>query len=87
MTLRMYADRKGLPLEDVEVRLTQQKIHAADCEECETQEGKVDRIEKTIRVTGDLTQEQKNKLYEIAEKCPVNRTLKSEISIISKHID
>ncbi len=85
MTMRMYADRKKIPLESVDVLLSHDKIHAVDCESCETQSGKIDRIVKSIRVSGDLTPENKHKLYEIAEKCPVNRTLKAEIFIESHH--
>jgi uncharacterized OsmC-like protein/alpha-beta hydrolase superfamily lysophospholipase len=81
MTLRLYADRKGLPLERVAVRLTHAKIHAADCETCETKEGMLDRIDKEIVVAGALDEEARARLLEIAEKCPVNRTLKSEIEI------
>ena len=83
MTLRMYADRKGWPLEKVQVRLSHGKIHAKDCEECETQKGKVDRIEREIMITGDLDDEQRTRLFEIADKCPVHRTLTSEINIVT----
>ncbi len=81
MTLRMYADRKGLQLRRVEVELAHDKIHAADCEDCETQSGKVDRIRRSIRLEGDLGEEQRKKLLEIADKCPVHRTLHSEVKI------
>jgi len=81
MTLRMYADLKALPLERVSVRLSHSRIHAADCESCETKEGMLDRIDKDITVTGRLDENDRAKLLEIAEKCPVNRTLKSEIDI------
>jgi uncharacterized OsmC-like protein/alpha-beta hydrolase superfamily lysophospholipase len=81
MTLRLYADRKGLPLDRVAVRLTHDKIHAADCETCETKEGMLDRIDKEIVVAGKLDDAERARLLEIAEKCPVNRTLKSEIEI------
>ena len=81
MTLRLYAERKGLPLERVAVKLTHDKIHAADCETCETKEGMLDRIDKEITVTGKLDDAERARLLEIAEKCPVNRTLKSEIDI------
>jgi uncharacterized OsmC-like protein/alpha-beta hydrolase superfamily lysophospholipase len=81
MTLRLYADRKGLPLKRVAVRLTHNRIHAADCETCETKEGMLDRIDKDIVVEGPLDAEARTRLLEIAEKCPVNRTLKSEIDI------
>ncbi|PQJ35857.1 osmotically inducible protein C [Salinibacter sp. 10B] len=83
MTLRMYADRKGWPLEEACVRLSHEKVHADDCEHCDQAEGKVDRIEREIDVKGDLTQEQRQRLLEIANKCPVHRTLHSEIDVQS----
>ena len=81
MTLRLYAERKGLPLERVTVRLAHAKIHAADCEACETTEGMLDRIERAITLSGPLDNEQRARLLEIADKCPVHRTLTSEIEI------
>ena len=81
MTIRLYADLKKLPLTRVAVRLTHDKIHAADCENCETKEGKIDRIEREITLEGDLSAEQRAKLLEIADKCPVHRTLHCEIDI------
>lgn len=81
MTLRMYADRKGWPLESVTVRLEHQKIYARDCESCETENGKLDRIGPDIELEGDLEEGQREKLLEIAEKCPVHQTLTSEIAI------
>jgi uncharacterized OsmC-like protein/fermentation-respiration switch protein FrsA (DUF1100 family) len=81
MTLRLYAERKALPLERVTVRLSQAKIHAVDCEECETKEGMIDRIERAISLTGKLDEEQRRRLLEIADKCPVHRTLTSEVDI------
>ncbi len=81
MTLRLYADRKQLPLERVSVRLRHSRIHAEDCESCETKEGMLDRIDKDITVAGPLDEDARARLLEIAEKCPVNRTLKSEIDI------
>ena len=81
MTLRMYAERKALPLARVSVRLRHSKIHAKDCAECETREGRIDRIERTIALEGALDDEQRARLMEIADKCPVHRTLKSEIDI------
>lgn len=81
MTLQLYARHKGFPLEKVEVSLRHERIHAKDCDDCETQEGKVDRIERYIAVTGPLTDQQKARLLEIAQRCPVHRTLTSEISI------
>ena len=81
MTLQMYARRKEWPLEKVEVSLRHGRIYAKDCEECETKEGQITRIERYISVTGPLSDEQKNRLLEIAQRCPVHRTLRSEISI------
>jgi uncharacterized OsmC-like protein len=84
MTLALYARRKQWPLEAVEVRLRHSKIHAVDCEECETKEGRLDRIDTEIALTGALDAEQRARLLEIAEKCPVHRTLTSEINIRSR---
>jgi uncharacterized OsmC-like protein/alpha-beta hydrolase superfamily lysophospholipase len=81
MTLRLYAERKALPLARVTVRLTHAKIHAADCEACETEEGMIDRIDRTITLDGELDEPQRARLLEIADKCPVHRTLTSEIEI------
>jgi uncharacterized OsmC-like protein/fermentation-respiration switch protein FrsA (DUF1100 family) len=81
MTLRMYAGRKQLPLERVSVRLVHTKIHARDCAECETREGKVDQIEREVALEGPLDSAQRERLLEIADKCPVHRTLRSEIRI------
>jgi uncharacterized OsmC-like protein/alpha/beta superfamily hydrolase len=81
MTLRLYADRKQLPLKRTVVRLKHSKIHATDCADCETKEGMLDRIERVITLEGDLTTEQRARLMEIADKCPVHRTLESEIDI------
>jgi putative redox protein len=81
MTLQLYARRKQWPLEKVEVSLSHDRIHAQDCEECSTTEGKITRIERYISLTGDLSDEQKNTLLEIAQRCPIHRTLTSEISI------
>lgn len=81
MTLRLYADRKGWPLDSVTVRLKHGKIYAEDCGNCETETGKIDRIEREIEVEGDLSVAQRDKLLEIADKCPVHRTLTSETVI------
>jgi len=81
MTLRMYAELKKLPLEKVSVELRHDKIHASDCAECETKEGKIDRIERVIGLQGPLGDEQRRRLLEIADKCPVHRTLHSEVLI------
>src|SRR5262249_38007703 len=77
MTVRMYADRKQWPLEKVHVSLSHARIHAEDCADCETKVGMVDRIDAEISFTGNLSAEQRSKLLEIANKCPVHRTLVS----------
>ena len=87
MTMRMYADRKSLPLELVTVTLKHNKIHAEDCAECETKEGMLDQIDRVIAMEGALDVEQRKKLMEIADKCPVHRTLKSEIHIVTRAAD
>ncbi|WP_213771397.1 alpha/beta fold hydrolase [Bradyrhizobium sp. dw_78] len=84
MTMRLYADRKSLPLERTTVTLTHSKIHAEDCAECETKAGMLDRIDRVIAMEGPLDAEQRQKLLEIADKCPVHRTLTSEIHIVTK---
>jgi uncharacterized OsmC-like protein len=81
MTIALYARRKHWPLEAVTVRLRHAKIHAADCRDCETKEGIIDRIERDIELAGPLTGEQRARLLEMAGKCPVHRTLESEIDI------
>ena len=81
MTLRLYAERKALPLDRVTVRLSHSKIYAEDCANCETKEGMLDRIDRAITLSGNLDQTQRARLMEIADKCPVHRTLTSEIEI------
>src|SRR5918995_5134616 len=81
ITVTMYAQNKTWPLQDVTVRLQHSTIHATDCAECETKEGKIDRIELDIELAGPLSSEQRSKLLEIAKKCPVHRTLTSETNI------
>jgi uncharacterized OsmC-like protein len=81
MTVGFYARRNHLPLENVTVSLWHSRIHASDCQECETRDGMVDRIEVEVELTGSLTAEQHAKLMEIAAKCPVHRSLTSEINI------
>jgi len=81
MTLRLYAQRKGWDLQHVRVRLQHSRIHADDCLECETKQGYLDRIDRKIEVTGNLDETQKRRLLEIAEHCPIHRTLESEINI------
>ena len=83
MTVRMYAELKDLPLRWVHVRLSHRKIHVQDCTDCETREGKVDEITREITLDSDLTEEQRERLLEIANRCPVHRTLTSEIKVRS----
>ena len=87
MTVTLYARRKGWPLERVTVRLRQARIHSKDCAECErTTEGYVHRIERAVTVEGDLSDEQKARLQEIAHKCPVHKTLTSEIVVADAEV-
>ena len=86
MTISFYARRKGWLLENVTVSLHHSKIHAIDCAECETKVGKIDRIEREIQLTGALTTEQRSKLMEIADRCPVHQTLTSEINIRTRAV-
>jgi len=81
MTIRLYADNKQLPLNRVTVRLSHNKIHATDCENCETKDGMIDRITRNITLEGRLDAATRKRLMEIADKCPVHRTLTSEIDI------
>lgn len=81
MTLRLYAERKALPLERVSVHLEHAKIHAADCESCETRQGQVDLIQRRISLEGDLDDAQRARMIQIADKCPVHRTLTSDVDI------
>jgi putative redox protein len=87
MTMRLYAERKSLPLERVTVTLRHSKIHAEDCAECETKTGMLDQIERVITIDGALDAEQRTKLMEIADKCPVHRTLTSEVHILTRAAD
>lgn len=83
MTLKLYARRKQWPLESVTVHLRQSRIHSKDCQECtQDQAGFVHRIERKVSITGPLSEEQRARLQEIAHKCPVHRTLTSEIVIV-----
>ncbi len=86
MTVALYARRKGWLLQSVTVRLRHSRIHAVDCADCETKEGMLDRIERDIEFSGPLTEEQEAKLLEIADKCPVHRTLTSEIEIRTRAV-
>jgi len=87
MTMRMYADRKSLPLDRITVTLKHSKIHAEDCAECETKEGMLDQIDRVIAIEGALDADQRKRLMEIADKCPVHRTLTSEIRIVTRATD
>lgn len=84
MTLRMYADHKQLSLDAVRVEITHNKIHARDCEDCETREGKVDRFTRRLELCGTLSGEERQRLVEIADRCPVHRTLLSEVDIVTE---
>lgn len=81
MTVGLYARRKEIPLENITVSLRHSRIHAKDCEDCETKAGMLDRIDAQIELSGPLSPEQHSRLMEVAHKCPVHRTLKSEIEI------
>src|SRR2546429_9491038 len=87
MTIALYARRKQWPLTGVTVRLRHSRVHAEDCAECETRQGMLDRIESEIALDGDLTEEQRLKALEIANKCTVHRTLTSEINIRSRLLE
>jgi uncharacterized OsmC-like protein/pimeloyl-ACP methyl ester carboxylesterase len=84
MTMRLYADRKAFPLDRVTVTLAHSKIYAKDCAECETKDGMLDQIERVIKIDGAVDAEQRKRLMEIADKCPVHRTLTSEIRILTR---
>lgn len=86
MTIGYYARSRKWPLEKIVIKLRHDKIHARDCAECETKEGKIDRIEREIQLVGNLAEEQRKKLMEIADRCPVHRTLVSEINIKTRAI-
>ena len=81
MTLRLYADRKQWPLQHAQISLRHKRIYATDCAECETKAGMIDQIECVVTLEGELSTEQRERLMEIAEKCPVHRTLKSDVDI------
>ena len=83
MTLRMYADRKEWPLDETIVRLSHEKVHAEDCENCDTEQGQVDRITREIEIRGRLSDDQRERLFEIANKCPVHRPLLGDVDVRS----
>ena len=88
MTIRMYANLKKLPLEDVDIRLSHDRVHATDCSECgDEREGKVERITRVITLKGDLTEQQRQRILQIADRCPVHRTLESDPVITSRLSD
>jgi putative redox protein len=87
MTVGFYARRNKWPLEKIMVSLWHSRIHARDCEDCETKDGMVDRIDVEVELTGPLSPEQHAKLMEIAAKCPVHRTLTSEINIRLRSVE
>jgi putative redox protein len=84
ITLRMYAQRKGWHLDDVKVELAHENVHVKDCAECETQEGKLAVVRRRIELTGDLDADQRERLLEIASRCPVHRTLEGTIEVIDE---
>ena len=81
ITVRMYAERKGWPLRNITVRLRHRRIHASDCASCETRTGQLDHIEREIHFDGELSDEQRARLLDIAERCPVHRMMHSEVII------
>ena len=81
MTLRLYADRRKWPLERVRVKLRHRKVHAQDCADCATKPARMDVVDRVITLEGALTEEQRAKLLEIAERCPVHQTLQGKIQV------
>lgn len=86
MTIKMYADRKGLPLEGVHIELEHSRDHVEDCNTCSNDDNRIDVIDRAITLTGDLTEEQRTRLMEIADRCPVHRTLENRIDIHSTEV-
>jgi putative redox protein len=86
MTVALYARRKAWPLQAVTVQLSHSRIHAVDCADCETKSGQLDQVQWSIQLEGALTAEQRNRLVEIAQMCPVHRTLRSEVRIPAPHL-
>jgi putative redox protein len=82
ITLRMYATRKGWPLDDVQVELSHERMHARDCEDCESEDGQLGVVRRKVTLAGDLSEEQRQRLLEIANRCPVHRTLTGTVEIL-----
>ena len=80
-TLRLYANHKGIELGGVEIELSHGRIHARDCEDCESTEGRIDQFERELVLTGSLSEEQRQRMLEIADRCPVHRTLHAEVKV------
>ncbi len=87
MTIRMYAERKKIRLDGVSVRLRHAKIHAADCADCDAKEGKIDHIEREIALSGDLDEDTEARLMEIADRCPVHKTLHAEVKVTTRKVE
>jgi putative redox protein len=86
--MKMYANRKEWPVEDIYVEMRHHKAHAEDCEDCDDPKARIDKIEKDLFVKGDLSEEQMNRLLDISKKCPVHKTLLNDVEInstIKKH--
>ena len=81
MTLKMYASHKKLDLESATVRVRHGKIHASDCEDCESEEGRIDQFERELLLTGNLSDAERQRMLEIADRCPVHRTLHAEVKV------
>lgn len=86
ITMRMYANRKGWPVEDIEIHLNHNKEHLQDCEDCDSASAKIDVIERSIKINGDLDEKQRKRMMQIADKCPVHKTLHNEIRVDSVEI-
>ncbi|MGE0161328.1 MAG: OsmC family protein [Gemmatimonadales bacterium] len=82
MTVALYARRKAWALEEVTIRLRHDRVHASDCAECDTKQGWLDQVQWSVKLSGALTDEQRARLLEITQMCPVHRTLRSEIRIL-----
>ncbi len=87
ITMRMYAERKGLPLEDVSIELVHEKIPAEECENSDAKTGKIDKISIKVDIKGDLSEEQKARILEIGEKCPVQKTVLSDVKIVTERVE